>query len=393
VSCPANESDASTSGGPHTVYTLRFTTSFDRGSALDEPLCGINVCLISKDGRGILHRVSPINDPYENAAKMEAICKIATSEVGADCSLVTSGAAPQWPGGKSPTIKPRFQEGSVDEVSFLAPELGNLAAIMVAPEGGSWTLDEVSVCSSRTNHTDRFVCRKRLGGRKGDLAAYLMPVPPGAVVYGSGDSSVILSKEQAAALHAIGMSDYSDMKGRLLLLTALLTVGGSGIAGLWHGLEAAIPFALGGMAGLAYQFLLQLGADAAVPSAATSSFSAANFRAKGNGSSSSAAAGVGGEAGVVMEASFEQRVKGILGSTALRLVLVTVFGLAAAWSLQGRDGAPEAADLQPFLALTAADMWQLGVGALGFMMYKVALLGVTLTPKEAREPAHQLEKN
>ena len=34
------------------------------------------MCLISKDGRGILHRVSPINDPYENAAKMEAICKV-----------------------------------------------------------------------------------------------------------------------------------------------------------------------------------------------------------------------------------------------------------------------------------------------------------------------------
>jgi hypothetical protein len=58
-----------------------------------------------------------------------------------------------------------------------------------------------------------------------------------------------------------------------------------------------------------------------------------------------------------------------------------------------RTGAPEAGDLQPFVALTAADMWQLGVGALGFMMYKVALLGVTLTPKEAREPARQLEKN
>lgn len=48
-----------------------------------------------------------------------------------------------------------LQEGSVDEVSFMAPELGPLAAIMVAPEGGSWMCDEVDVYSSRSNHTDR----------------------------------------------------------------------------------------------------------------------------------------------------------------------------------------------------------------------------------------------
>jgi hypothetical protein len=48
-----------------------------------------------------------------------------------------------------------LQEGSVDEVSFVAAELGDLAAIMVAPEGGSWMCDEVDVSSSRTSHTDR----------------------------------------------------------------------------------------------------------------------------------------------------------------------------------------------------------------------------------------------
>jgi hypothetical protein len=49
-----------------------------------------------------------------------------------------------------------LQEGAVDEVSFVAPELGDLAAIMVAPEGGSWVCDEVDVSSSRTSHTDRY---------------------------------------------------------------------------------------------------------------------------------------------------------------------------------------------------------------------------------------------
>lgn len=49
-----------------------------------------------------------------------------------------------------------MQEGSVDEVSFIAPELGPLAAVLVAPEGGSWVCNEVDVYSSRSNHTDRY---------------------------------------------------------------------------------------------------------------------------------------------------------------------------------------------------------------------------------------------
>lgn len=185
-----------------------------------------------------------------------------------------------------------------------------------------------------THSLRRFVCRKRLGGRKGEPAAYLTAVPPGAVVYGSGDSAVILSKviplegspverraellflclrrqqhwgvsrcvsvvrclqvgllpagvccsssvcnhlhvtdaclqEQASALQKVSMHGYADLKKRLLLATALLTLGGSGVAAAASGTDAAVPFALGGLAGLLYQYMLQLGADAAVASALT----------------------------------------------------------------------------------------------------------------------------
>lgn len=48
-----------------------------------------------------------------------------------------------------------LQEGSVDEISFMACELGDLAAVLVAPEGGSWVCDEVDVFSSRNKHMDR----------------------------------------------------------------------------------------------------------------------------------------------------------------------------------------------------------------------------------------------
>lgn len=47
------------------------------------------------------------------------------------------------------------QEGAVDEVSFSAPELGPLAALIVGPEQGRWLCEEVDVSSSRTGHTDR----------------------------------------------------------------------------------------------------------------------------------------------------------------------------------------------------------------------------------------------
>lgn len=45
----------------------------------------------------------------------------------------------------------------MDEVSFRAPELGPLTALLVGPEAGRWVCEEVDVSSSRTGHTDRWV--------------------------------------------------------------------------------------------------------------------------------------------------------------------------------------------------------------------------------------------
>ena len=131
-------------------------------------------------------------------------------EAGANCgAAVALAAAP--PGA---AVKPRFQEGSVDEVSFLAPDLGPLAALMLAPELGSWLCDEADVSSSRSGHTDRFVCREAVGERADKAAAYLTPVPPGAVVYGSGDAAVVLSREQAAQLYSLNMEQVRWKEGR-----------------------------------------------------------------------------------------------------------------------------------------------------------------------------------
>ena len=75
-----------------------------------------------------------------------------------------------------------------------AAELGPLASLLLAPEEGSWGVDEVTVSSSRTGHTDRFVCKEPLGAAG---AGFLSPVPPGAVVYGSGETAVVLTKVRA----------------------------------------------------------------------------------------------------------------------------------------------------------------------------------------------------
>ena len=48
------------------------------------------------------------------------------------------------------------------------------------------------------------------------------------------------------------------------------------------------------------------------------------------------------------------------------------------------------------LSLSPVDAWQMGLGLCGFMMYKVAVLGVSLVPypdSKLPEPAQQLEKN
>ncbi|KAF8059173.1 hypothetical protein HT031_005345 [Scenedesmus sp. PABB004] len=346
-----------------TVYTVRLTTSWDRGSALSEPLAGVNVCLIGRSGAAVLHRISPVNDPADNRRVMEDICSIVGEDSGADCASLSSVDQPQlWPVDKDPGVKQRFQEGAVDEVSFVAPELGGLAAILVAPEGGAWTCDEVDVFSSRSKHMDRFVCRKQLGGRRGDAAAYLTPVPPNAVVYGTGDAARVITKEQAAALQALSLSDYGELKSRLLLTTALLTLGGSGVAALASGVHAALPFALGGVAGLLYQLLLQVGADAAVGGAASPGAAPAPAPAPG---------GAQGLPGRMMH---------VLGSSAVRLALLTSAALAAVWSLQDGTGARDGSEAAALVQLTPVDAWQMGLGLAGFMMYKVAVLGVSLAP-------------
>ena len=91
---------------------------------------------------------------------MHGLIQVNDASLGANCSLASapeSGvASPGMISSSTPRPpKARFQEGMVDEVSFLAPEMGPLAGVLVGVECGTWMMEGVTVSSSRTTHIDR----------------------------------------------------------------------------------------------------------------------------------------------------------------------------------------------------------------------------------------------
>jgi hypothetical protein len=101
----------------------------------------------------------------------------------------------------------------------------------------------------RVRRRRRFIARRLLGGRTGEGAALLKPVPPGAVVYGEGDAAVVLSREQAVALWTLNMGEYEGLKRRMAGTTLLLVAAGASLAAVTGGTAAALPYTAGGVVG------------------------------------------------------------------------------------------------------------------------------------------------
>lgn len=74
---------------------------------------------------------------------------------------------------------------------------------------------------------------------------------------------------EARILHAAGMKGYLHLKANLLSATASLVAGGSVGAYVVDGWHSAVPFAVGGLGGVGYQWLLQQGADSVAASVLT----------------------------------------------------------------------------------------------------------------------------
>lgn len=185
-------------------------------------------------------------------------------------------------------------------------------AILVGPECGAWKLTEVVVSNSRLALTQNFVCRQHLGTKWGKGAALIPAVPPGAVVYGSGDTAILLSavrsvfetihivscpaiamcihscvfwhhtapclspsflyffslfaqhiclQRDAERMRKASMQQYGDLKQRIFNFTSILVTTGLFVAAFTGGAEAAEAFALGGMMAFIYQVALNGSVD------------------------------------------------------------------------------------------------------------------------------------
>lgn len=335
-----------------TVYTVRLTTGFTRGSGLNEPLAGVHLCLVGETGQAVLHWVSPIFDPAKLQDELDAINKVMDTTVGANRKAIAQGTARIV---LLPAGKPRFQPGGVDEVSFLGPEIGFIQSLMVSPEAGNWRLEEATVSSSRSKNTSRFVCGEMLGVEGG--AGFLAAVPSEAVVYGSGESLVVLTRSQAHALHEAGMDKYSMFKQRAIEANLSLVSIGTGLVWTFAGDYTALEFALGGAGGLVYNALLQKGADAVA-------FSDSHLyrKAKGYGLDNNA-------------------VTSMVASGFFRIGMVAVLMACIIYGTRIQDP-----------ALTShshpSQVQQLAAGCAGFLMYKVAVVGVLTVPAlfQLRQP-------
>ena len=66
---------------------------------------------------------------------------------------------------------------------------------------------------------------------------------------------------EARVLHEAGMGTYQQFKERLLQTNATLVGLGTGLGWTFCGDKVALEFGTGGLAGLAYMWLLQTGVD------------------------------------------------------------------------------------------------------------------------------------
>ena len=121
---PAKQQLDGREGEALTVYSIRMKTGLGglglgrsheaRGPALSNPYSAVNVCLVGKDGRCSMRRISPVNDPKESIELVERVCKVVGNDAGANC-LNAASLANDLPR----PARPRFTEGAVDEVGEL----------------------------------------------------------------------------------------------------------------------------------------------------------------------------------------------------------------------------------------------------------------------------------
>ena len=182
-----------------TVYTLRITTSSDRYATHSDTSSGVLIALVGENQDSFLHFVptsSLASDTASTETMLREMCASGADDIppGADCSLIMGSPTPS----PSSYNKHRFLSGTTTEVSFVAPDLGPLEAVIVGPQSGTWGCSEVVVSSSADvgAMSSKFLSKDR-GGILGEdpmhSASYLVRVPLGSILYGEGRFENFLS--------------------------------------------------------------------------------------------------------------------------------------------------------------------------------------------------------
>lgn len=328
--------------------------------------------MIGTNGSAYLHRIPVLTDLQEAYAEVERICDGGGygPPPGANCTLALSAARRSLnTSDLYCKLSRRFQEGAIDELSFLGPDVGPLAAVLVGSETGTWYCEELDISSSRSGYTSRFVCRDTIGSKERP-AAYITPVPPGGVVYGSGDAAVVLTRDEATRLRDWNLQRYSDLKARLLGITAILVGLGSTTTFAAAGMELAVPFALGGTSSLVYQVLLQHRVDGVAASVKVPAESSASLRTN---------PGLGFRIGLVMSnPAFRASlmIVGLAGSLAAIHSFGGIFG--EGYTGGNVDMLENAASRELMGLNSVGEVRQVAAGLAGFLMQKVAVVWCSL---------------
>ncbi|KAF3510733.1 hypothetical protein F2Q69_00010129 [Brassica cretica] len=169
----------------------------------------------------------------------------------------------------------KFQRGSVDEFTFLGPELGKIRAVWISLESGQWRVGGVSLwvvkgpVPGETNVEEAYCYRydfevdEILLGESSDLS--MVELRPSRITELT-DSDQISSPsapnlDRTVVSNEESMEEYANLKLSLLLYDALLILLGSSVFSFSLGEHSAIAFFFGGTVGFLYLLLLQRSVD------------------------------------------------------------------------------------------------------------------------------------
>ncbi|KAF8092092.1 hypothetical protein N665_0424s0025 [Sinapis alba] len=248
----------------------------------------------------------------------------------------------------------KFQRGSVDEFTFLGPELGKIRAFWISLESGQWRVGGVSLwvvnpVRGETNVEEAYCYRYDfevddiLLGESSDLS--MVELRPTRITQ-LADSDQISSSsapslDRTAVSNEESMEEYANLKLSLLLYDAVLILLGSSLVSFSLGEHSAIAFFFGGTVGFLYLLLLQRSVD--------------ELQAPGSSSSSE---------------NSSQILSGRLKIPVLSLAFAIGLSVLAVRGYSGGEG-PTAFAVTPR---------EIVVGTLGFLVCKVAVVLAAFKP-------------